>query len=103
VIDLLKRCKDSLWVRTHIDARIPDVSAAHLIDPAWLDHHRTAQRPAVPRNHYINTTRRISCDLSDGVGRDSTCIMSGRGHPHSGADEFIHFLSSGRGCRLSDT
>ncbi len=75
MIDLGERCKDSLWVRTHIDARIPDVSAAHLIDPAWLDHHRAAQRPAVPRNHHINTTRRISCDLSEGVGRDSTCIM----------------------------
>jgi hypothetical protein len=75
MIDLLKRCKDSLWVRTHIDARIPDVSAAHLIDPAWLDHHRAAQRPAVPRNHYIHTTRRISCDLSESVGRDSTCII----------------------------
>jgi len=24
---------------------------------------------------WINTTRRISCDLSEGVGRDSTCIM----------------------------
>jgi len=69
MIDLLKRCKDSLWVRTHIDARIPDVSAAHLIEPAWLDHHRAAQRPAVPRNHYINTTRRISYDLSGSRGR----------------------------------
>ncbi len=51
-------------MRTHIDARIPDVSAAHLIDPAWVNHHRAAQRPAVPRNHHINTTRRISYDLS---------------------------------------
>jgi len=34
MIDLLERCKDSLWVRTHIDARIPDVSAAHLIAKA---------------------------------------------------------------------
>jgi hypothetical protein len=71
-----KHGERSLYVGAHIDARIPDASAAHLIEPAWLDHHRAAQRPAVPRNHYINTTRRISCDLSEGVGRDTPASWS---------------------------
>ncbi len=34
----------SLWVGSHIDARIPDVGAEQLIDPAWLDYHSSQQR-----------------------------------------------------------
>ena len=67
--------KGSLWVRSHIDARIPDVAAEQLIDPKWLHHHSAQQRPQVPPTHPVNSTRRISCDLAEGVGRDSTCIM----------------------------
>ena len=67
--------KGSLWVGSHIDARIPDVDAEQLIDLTWLDHHSKQQRPQVPPTHPINFTRRIACDLSEGVGRDSTCIM----------------------------
>ena len=65
----------SLWVGSHIDARIPDVDAEQLIDPAWLDYHSSQQRPQVPPAHPVNFTRRIACDLSEGVGRDSTCIV----------------------------
>ncbi|HMF38323.1 MAG TPA: hypothetical protein VKF17_16890, partial [Isosphaeraceae bacterium] len=67
--------KGSLWVKSHIEARIPDVDAEQLIDPAWLDYHRSQQRPQVPPNHPVNSTRRIACDLAEGVGRDSTCIV----------------------------
>ena len=65
----------SLWVGSHIDARIPDVDAEQLIDPAWLDYHSSQQRPQVAPTHPVNFTRRIACDLSEGVGRDSTCIV----------------------------
>ena len=67
--------KGSLWVGSHIDARIPDVDAEQLIDLTWLDHHSKQQRSQVPPTHPINFTRRIACDLAEGVGRDSTCIM----------------------------
>jgi phage terminase large subunit len=67
--------KGSLWVRSHIEARIPDVAAEQLIDPMWLNHHSTQHRPPTPPTHPIHRTRRIACDLSEGVGRDSTCIM----------------------------
>ena len=40
--------KGSLWVRSHIDARIPDVAAEQLIDPTWLHHHSSQQRPPSP-------------------------------------------------------
>src|SRR5208337_938733 len=49
--------------------------AEQLIDPAWLDYHSSQQRPPVPPTHPVNFTRRIACDLSEGVGRDSTCIV----------------------------
>jgi hypothetical protein len=65
----------SLWVGSHIDARIPEVDAEQLIDPAWLDYHNSQQRPQVAPTHPVHFTRRIACDLSEGVGRDSTCIV----------------------------
>jgi phage terminase large subunit len=67
--------KGSLWVRSHIEARIPDVAAEQLIDPTWLNHHSSQPRPGAPPTHPIHRTRRIACDLSEEVGRDSTCIM----------------------------
>lgn len=67
--------KGSLWVGSHIEARIPDVDAEQLIPVAWLDYHRSEQRPQTPPNHPVHSTRRIACDLSEGVGRDSTCIV----------------------------
>ncbi len=67
--------KNSLWVRSHIDARIPDVDAEQLIPVEWLDYHSSQARPTVPPTHPVHFTRRIACDLSEGVGRDSTCIV----------------------------
>ena len=67
--------KTSLWVRSHIEARIPDVAAEQLIDPTWLHHHSSQLRPSLPPTDPVNFTRRISCDLSEGVGRDCTCVM----------------------------
>ena len=51
------------------------MDAEQLIDPTWLDYHSSQQRPPVPPVHPVNFTRRIACDLSEGVGRDSTCIV----------------------------
>ncbi|MGO8898307.1 MAG: hypothetical protein ACLQU5_08140 [Isosphaeraceae bacterium] len=65
----------SLWVGSHIDAQIPDVDAEQLIPPQWLDYHRSQKRPTVPPGHPIEATRCIACDLSEGVGRDSTCVV----------------------------
>ena len=66
----------SLWVGSHIDARIPDVDAEQLIPPRWLDWHRSQTRPIVPQGHPIESTRCIACDLAEGVGRDSSCIVA---------------------------
>ena len=66
----------SLWVGSHIDARIPDVDAEQLIPPRWLDWHRSQTRPTVPQGHPIESTRCIACDLAEGVGRDSSCIIA---------------------------
>lgn len=67
--------KDSLWVRSHIKAEIPELSADTLIPDAWLDYAAAQTRPALPANHPIHATRRISVDLGEGVGRDSSCIL----------------------------
>jgi len=67
--------KGSLLVRSHIEARIPDVAAEQLIDPTWLLHHSSQQRPTLPPTHPVHRTRRIACDLGEGVGRDYTCIV----------------------------
>lgn len=71
--------KNSLWVRSHIDALIPEVSAEGLLPEAWLDW--AASRPpnpslSLPANHPIHATRRIACDLGEGVGRDSSAIVA---------------------------
>ena len=63
--------KNSLWVRSHIDAIIPDVSAECLIEERFLDWAASRPpRPSLPIFHPIHQTRRISCDLGEGVGRD---------------------------------
>ncbi|MGO9918308.1 MAG: hypothetical protein ACLQIB_26880 [Isosphaeraceae bacterium] len=67
--------RDSLWVRSHIRAEIPEVSAAALIDPAWLDLATTIGRPSLPPNHPVHRSRRIAVDLGEGVGRDDTAIL----------------------------
>jgi len=65
----------SLWVACHIDARIPDLDAAQLIEPRWLEYHVSQKRPTVAAGHPVEMTRAIACDLSEGVGRDSTCVV----------------------------
>ena len=67
--------KGSLWVRSHIEARIPDVDAEQLIPQEWLDSHRSQKRPPIHPQDPINKTRHIACDLAEGVGRDSTCVI----------------------------
>jgi hypothetical protein len=67
---------NSLWVKAHIKAEIPIASAEILILECWLDY--LLSLPAPDRggpNHPIHATRRIACDLSEGVGRDSTCVL----------------------------
>jgi hypothetical protein len=66
---------DSLWVRSHIRAEIPSVSFDALISEAWLDHAAAVGPPAVPIGHPMAGRRRISCDLGEGVGRDSSAIF----------------------------
>ena len=67
--------RDSLWVRSHIRAEIPEVSSDILIPPAWLDRATAVQRVTLPPNHPVHRTRRIAVDLGEGVGRDSTAIL----------------------------
>lgn len=68
--------RNSLYVRSHIDAIIPDNDSESLIPIEWLDW--AASRPplpAVPLNHPSVARRRIACDLGEGVGRDSSAIV----------------------------
>lgn len=67
--------KDSLYVKVHVDAEIPTVTADRLIDPEWLDFACRCERPPIRPFDPVNKTRRISCDLGEGVGRDSTAIL----------------------------
>lgn len=69
--------KDHLWCKVHIDAEIPVVSADTLILEEYLDWaaSETVCRRERPAGHPVHRTRRISCDLGEGVGRDSSCVM----------------------------
>lgn len=67
--------KNSLWIKVHIDAEIPTVDAEQLIPEEWLDWAASQAKHLLPPGHPINKTRRISCDLGEGVGRDSSCIV----------------------------
>jgi hypothetical protein len=66
---------DSHWVRTHIHALVPETSADPLLPEAWLDWCAARTRPALPKGHPVLATRRIACDLAEGVGRDSSCVL----------------------------
>lgn len=65
----------SLWYRSHVKAEIPEVSSECLIPEAWLDWAASQARPELPHGHPIHDTRRIGCDLGEGVGRDSSCVL----------------------------
>jgi phage terminase large subunit len=67
--------KHSLWIKSHVDAVIPEVSADALIPETWLDWAAAQKRLFLPQDHPIHATRRISCDLGEGVGRDSSAII----------------------------
>lgn len=67
--------KTSLWVRVHIDAEIPSVDAESLIPEAWLDWAAAQKRRVQAVGHPLEKTRRIACDLGEGVGRDSSAIL----------------------------
>lgn len=67
--------KRSLWVRVHIDAEIPSVDAEALLPVEWLDAAAAQLLRAAPPGHPVHKTRRIACDLAEGVGRDSTAII----------------------------
>jgi hypothetical protein len=66
---------DSLWYRSHVRAEIPSVSSDRLIPNSWLDWAAASVRPPLRPFDPVHATRRISCDLGEGVGRDSTCII----------------------------
>ncbi len=67
--------KDSLWTRSHVHAEIPRVNADTLISEPWLDWAAQQQRQRVAPDHPVHLTRRISVDLGEGVGRDSSSIL----------------------------
>lgn len=67
--------RDSAWVKAHIDAIRPAVAEDVLLPDAWLDWAAAHARPLLPAGHPIHATRRIACDLAEGVGRDSSCIL----------------------------
>jgi len=67
--------RDSLSVRSHIRAELPDLSSDQLIPESWLDYAPSVQRPNLPPTHPVYRTRRIATDLGEGVGRDSTEIL----------------------------
>ncbi len=67
--------KTSLYVRVHIDAEVPSVDAESLIPLPWLDWAASQTRRVLPPGHPLHATRRIACDLGEGVGRDSSAIV----------------------------
>jgi hypothetical protein len=66
---------DSQWVRSHIKAEIPTVAEDSLIPERWLDGCAAAARAIPPSGHPVLRSRRIACDLGEGVGRDSSCVL----------------------------
>lgn len=66
--------RDSLYVRSHVDALVPEQSSDRLIPDEWID--RAAAQPPRPLRPFDGSERRrrIGCDLGEGVGRDATAI-----------------------------
>jgi len=63
---------DSLWVRSHVRAEIPEVSSDIRVPPQWLDYATSIQRLRLPTTHPVHKTGRIAIDPSEDVGRYST-------------------------------
>jgi hypothetical protein len=66
---------NSLWYKSHVLAIIPAISADQLIPESWLDFAYSQLRPTTRSDHPVHQSRRLSVDLGEGVGRDSTCLM----------------------------
>jgi hypothetical protein len=66
--------KDSLYVRSHVDAIIPETGSDRLIPDDWLDRAAAQPRPVLRPFDPIEKTRRIGADLGEGVGRDATAL-----------------------------
>jgi hypothetical protein len=69
--------RDSSWFYAHVLAIRPKISAQALLPEPWLDWALacSARRAIMPPGHPVLATRRIACDLGEGVGRDSTCVL----------------------------
>lgn len=67
--------EDSLWWRTHIEAKRPTVSAEGLLPEHWLDFASKQVRPNFPGIERFKGITRLGCDLGEGVGRDKTVIV----------------------------
>src|SRR5262249_39767713 len=66
---------DSQWYRTHVLAEIPTIAEDALIPEPWLDAAAGRGRPIAPPGHPVLRSRRLACDLGEGVGRDSSCVL----------------------------
>jgi hypothetical protein len=66
---------NSLWYKAHVAAIRPKVSSQILIPPEHLFFAYKEKRPVLPPHHPIHATRRLAVDLSEGVGRDSSCVI----------------------------
>lgn len=67
--------KTSAWFLSHILARRPKIGGEELIPDIWLNYYYSLVKPTLPANHPVHLTRRIACDLGEGVGRDSSCVL----------------------------
>jgi hypothetical protein len=67
--------RDSLWYRSHVLAEVPSIDSDNLIPVAWLDRAAAVPHPPLTPFGDLNKSRRIACDLGEGVGRDSTAIL----------------------------
>jgi hypothetical protein len=65
----------SLWYKSHVLAEIPVVSADILIPMFHIELAINHRRRFATANDPVHATRRLSCDLGEGVGRDSSCVL----------------------------
>jgi hypothetical protein len=65
----------SLWYKSHVLAEIPVSSADLLVPVSHIDAAIAHRRRYAEPYHPVHRTRRMSCDLGEGVGRDSSCVL----------------------------